>query len=328
MMDAQLWRPRRQPVEKIHQWRPRRSRFGELVQWDTSDHDWLEGRSSRLKLILLIDDATSQWYARFVASDSTAENMGVLEGYLREHGRPLAVYTDKAGLFQTAQKRRRDEPGADKDVVEMPPTQIGRALRELGIVWIPAHSPQAKGRVERSFQTAQDRLVKEMRVADIGSLEQANEFLVREFLPWCDNHLKVAPASPDNAHRPLETNHDLAAILSHVETRQVANDYTLQLESKLYQIDRKDIRPGLRGSPVRVEKRRDGTVAVRFQDRYLSLSECLVRPKAAQAKTATQHPATDKPRTHNNWNKNFDLKKGPKIWQAAKTSGRRSGEGA
>ena len=158
MMEAKLWKPRRQGVEKVHMWRERRSRWGELVQWDTSDHDWLEGRGQRLKLIAMIDDATSRYQAHFVNSDSTAENLAVLEQYLNQHGRPLAFYTDKASLFQTALKTKRGEQREGKDQPEMASTQIGRALRELGIPWIPAHSPQAKGRVERSFGTAQDRL--------------------------------------------------------------------------------------------------------------------------------------------------------------------------
>jgi CheY-like chemotaxis protein len=325
MMDAKLWRPRRQKVEQIHQWRQRRSRWGELVQWDTSDHAWLEGRGPKLKLILMIDDATSRWHARFVLHDSTEANMQVLEEYLREYGRPVAFYTDRAGLFQTAVKKKRDERGVDKDQPEMPPTQIGRALRELGIQWIAARSPQAKGRVERSFQTAQDRLVKEMRVAGVETLEGANQYLIQNFLPWCQQQLRVAPASPDNAHRALEPSHDLAAILSHVEGRQVASDYTFQFESKLYQIDRQDIRTGLRGGQVRVEKRRDGSLAVRFQERYLRIAEC--QPGGGQSKpkaAAAPDQAAAKPRTRSNWNKDFDLKKGPKTWQAAQASGIRS----
>jgi len=109
-------------------------------------------------------------FARFVRSDSTEKNMRLLWDYLEKFGRPLTFYTDKASLFQTTEKRRRDEPGIDKDRMEMPPTQIGRALQELGIIWIPAHSPQAKGRVERNFGTAQDRLVKGMRVAGVKTI--------------------------------------------------------------------------------------------------------------------------------------------------------------
>ena len=165
MITAKLWRARRKRVEKIHTWRPRRSRCGELVQWDTSDHDWLEGRGPKLYLISMIDDAGSRLLARFVEHDSTEENMRLLQLYLERNGRPLSFYTDKATLFANLPKTKRGEL-AGKDRAELPPTQIGRALQELGIEWIAAHSPQAKGRIERSFDTAQDRLVKGLRVAE------------------------------------------------------------------------------------------------------------------------------------------------------------------
>src|SRR5579862_889535 len=167
MMRAKLWQGKRTKLKQVHTWRPRRSRFGELVQWDTSEHDWLEGRGEKLYLIAMIDDATSRLFARFVRHDSTEENMKLLWSYLEKFGRPLTFYTDKASLFQTAEKRKRDEPGVDKDAVKMPPTQIGRALQELGIAWIAAH------RVERNFGTAQDRLVKGLRVAAVKTIEQA-----------------------------------------------------------------------------------------------------------------------------------------------------------
>jgi hypothetical protein len=144
MMRAKLWHGKKARVKQVHCWRPRRSRFGELVQWDTSEHDWLEGRGQEMYLIAMIDDATSRLFARFVRHDSSEENMKLLWSYLEKLGRPLAFYTDKASLFRNNEKRRRDEPGVDKDPAEMPPTQIGRALRELGIRWIAAHSPQAK----------------------------------------------------------------------------------------------------------------------------------------------------------------------------------------
>lgn len=317
MIDAKLWRARKQRVVEIHQWRQRRSRLGELVQWDTSDHDWLEGRGDQMLLINMIDDATSQWFARFVASDSTVENMNLLERYLKQKGRPLAFYTDKASLFQTAVKTKRDEVKAGKDrAPEMPPTQIGRALKELGITWIAAHSPQAKGRVERGFLTAQDRLVKGLRVAGATTLDQANHYLETEFLPWVNQTLAVVAASPDDAHRPLEKHHDLAAILSHVETRQVHHNYTLQWDSTLYLIAQKDICAGLRNAVVRTEKRRDGSRAVRFQDRYLSISECEQRPKVVVQPAKPKSPP--RPAHPSQWNKNFDLKKAPKIWQAAR----------
>jgi transposase len=326
MMRGQLWRGKKQQVKQVHTWRPRRSRLGELVQWDTSTHDWLEGRGERLYLIAMIDDATSRLLARFVRHDTTAENMKLLWDYLEQFGRPLAFYTDQASLFQTAQKRKRDEPGVDKDPVEMPPTQIGRALRELGIVWIPAHSAQAKGRVERNFGTAQDRLVKGMRVAGVTSLEEANEYLRNDYLVWWDRELTVAAANPDNAHRPLEKSHHLAASLSHVETRQVRNDYTLRWDGKLYQIERQAVVTGLRRAKVRVEQRLDGSLAVRHGERYLPIQECAVadKPEAPPNKPAQRGQAG---RRGSDWNKDFDLKKGPKVWQAAQASGYRRGTG-
>ena len=323
MMRAKLWRRRKQKVRAVHVWRPRRSRFGELVQWDTSEHDWLEGRGEELYLIAMIDDATSRLFARFVRHDSTEENMKLLWSYLEKFGRPVTFYTDKASLFQTAGRRKRDEPGVDQDPVEMPPTQIGRALRELGITWLPAHSPQAKGRVERNFGTAQDRLVKGMRVAGVTTLEQANEYLTNDYLAWWERELTVEAANPDDAHRPLEKGHNLAASLSHVETRQVRNDYTLRWDGKLYQIERRAVVRGLRGADVRVELRLAGSLAVRYGERYLPVRECAVadRPKAKIAPPVKPARAHRAGRRGSDWNKNFDLKKGAKVWQAAEASG-------
>ena len=326
MIRGKLWRAKKQKVKQVHVWRPRRSRFGELVQWDTSEHDWLEGRGEKLYLIAMIDDATSRLFARFVRHDSTEENMKLLWSYLEKFGRPLSFYTDKASLFQTAEKHKRDEPGVEKDAVEMPPTQIGRALRELGITWIAAHSPQAKGRVERNFGTAQDRLVKGMRVAGVKTIEQANQYLANDYLAWWERELTVEAANPDDAHRCLEKGHNLAASLSHVETRQVRPDYTLRWDGRLYQIERQAIVSGLRGANVRVEERLDGSLAVRHGERYLPVKECAAadKPKAA---SPVKEAKTNRARARgSDWDKNFDLKKAPKIWQAAQGSGHRRGE--
>jgi hypothetical protein len=326
MIGGKLWRAKKEKVKQVHVWRPRRSRFGELVQWDTSEHDWLEGRGEKLYLIAMIDDATSRLFARFVRHDSTEENMKLLWSYVEKFGRPVSFYTDKASLFQTAEKRKRDEPGVEKDAVEMPPTQIGRALQELGITWIGAHSAQAKGRVERNFGTAQDRLVKGMRVAGVKTMEQANQYLTNEYLVWWERELTVEAANPDDAHRALDKSHNLAASLSHVETRQVRNDYTLRWDGKLYQIERQAVMTGLRRANVRVEQRLDGSLAVRHGERYLPVKECAVadKPQAARPEKASKkHRGGGRA---SNWNKNFDLKKAPTVWQAAQASGHRREE--
>lgn len=305
MIGAKLWRAKQKRVEKIHVWRERRSCWGELVQWDTSDHDWLEGRGPKLYLINMIDDATDQVTARFVLSDSTEENMRLLWTYLEENGRPVNFYTDKASLFVTAPKSKRGET-EEKDLQVLPPTQIGRALQELGIAWIPAHSAQAKGRVERSFLTAQDRLVKGLRVAGAKTLEQADAYLQGKYLPWWNKTLTHVPANASDAHRKLGSEHRLEASLSYVETRKVTNDYTIRYNGKIYQIERKSVCTGLRGASVRVELRLDGSLAVCFGKRYLEVTLC----EAAASKRVEIKPTTASgkrtvaPRV---WMKNFTL---------------------
>ena len=322
MMAAGLWRGRRQKIGAVHQWRQRRSSRGEMVQWDTSEHDWLEGRGPKLYLISMIDDATSELTARFVEHDSTEENMRLLWTYLEHHGRPLAFYTDKASLFQTAPKIARDQKELPRDERQpLPPTQIGRALRELGITWIAAHSPQAKGRIERSFQTAQDRLVKGLRVAGARTIGDANRHLEQEFLPWWNQHLVVVPANPTDAHRPLEAGHDLAAALSHVEMRQVTNDYTFQFLGTKYQIAGHSIRPRMRGAMVRVEKRLDGQLALAFQGQYVDLQVCSPRvPPSASAPPPRPRKSTTNSRS-TPWGRTYQQMKDIPIWQAAKAPG-------
>src|ERR1700726_3049132 len=233
MTQAGLWAPGSRKLQEVHCWRPRRSAFGELVQWDTSEHDWLEGRGPVRYLVRMIDDATSWSWGRFVESDATRFNMAVLWEYLDKNGRMVDVYTDRDSMFTVPP--RKGESEQERKMADRL-TQLGRSLRELGIGWIPAYSPQAKGRVERSFQTAQDRLVKGLRVAGASTLEQANEYLEQEFLPWWNKTLTVTPANADDAHRPLEKQHDLAAILSYVENRQGEENYTIRFPSEVYQI--------------------------------------------------------------------------------------------
>jgi hypothetical protein len=216
-------------------------------------------------------------------------------GYGERYGRPLAFYTDKAALFPPAQRVSRDEPGVQKDPIDLPPTQIGRALQELQIAWIPAHSPQAKGRVERGFSTAQDRLVKGLRVAGVSSLEQANVYLEQQFLPWWNRTLTVAAKNNSDAHRPLISDYELASILSHVEERQISNGYTVQYHGTMYQIPPHQVRTGMRGSKLRVEARLDGTIAMRFDNHYLAVAVCepaqrIVQPKPAMKKRNTSRP--------------------------------------
>ena len=304
-------------VEEVHVWRARRARWGELVQWDTSEHDWLEGRGPKLYLVAMIDDATSRALARFVAQDRTQENFRVLASYLERWGRPVEFYTDKDSMFTVNRPPQETEDEAWPEGL----TQIGRALRELGIGWLPAHSPQAKGRVERFFGTAQDRLVKGLRKAEVRSLEEANRYLELEYLPqWCSRFAQE-PANPTDAHRPLRAEHDLAAILSHVEARVVANDYTIRYNNCKYQITRTDIRPGLRGATVRVEERGDDTVWVRFREGYLNVTICdpqiRPQPRPTSSREKEKSKASSKGKS-GNWMDGFRLGKSLPVWKVIK----------
>jgi transposase len=279
MTQAAFWRPRRQRVKKIHVWRERRASFGELVMQDSSPFRWLEDRGPACQLIAVIDDATSRIHAQFVEHDTTEENLRTLGGWLRRYGRPLAHYTDKNSIF------RSNRPAAISEQLrgERAHSQFGRALQELGIEWIAAQSPQAKGRIERLFATLQDRLVKEMRLAGIASIEAANHFLETRFLPKWEQRFTVAPRNPRNAHRQLGRAQRLDEILSVRAVRKVAQDHTVSWEGNLWGVPREEVCAGLRGAAVEIERRLDGSHWLRYRGRYLHLRPCPqpLRPSAS-----------------------------------------------
>jgi len=257
LLEAELWKPRRKRV-KHRRRRRRRECFGELTQADGSLHDWLEGRGPWMVLLVMIDDATSKAVARFSPAETTEGYLDLLERYLRKHGRMAAMYTDRHSIFWGQAKGKRPAK-----------TQFLRALGELSTEWIAANSPQAKGRVERFNGTAQDRLVKELRLAGATTIDEANEVLAKVFLPWFNRWCTVKPTSANDAHRPVDRSMDLAAILSIQQRRKVANDYTIRLDNQVYQL-LKPAWPGQRGGWVVVEKRLDGSLHIRFKKHYLA----------------------------------------------------------
>ena len=312
MTQAGLWAPGSRKLQEVHCWRPRRSAFGELVQWDTSDHDWLEGRGPVRYLVRMIDDATSWSWGRFVESDATRFNMAVLWEYLDQNGRMVDVYTDRDSMFTVP--LRKGESEEERKMADRL-TQLGRSLRELGIGWIPAFSPQAKGRVERSFLTAQDRLVKQLRLAKVSNLEAANAFLEKEYWPeWNERFARPIKDFP-NQHRALVPSQELAAILCHVEERMIANDYTFSFASQRYQIPREQAQAGMRRQRLRVELRLNGELKARYQGRYLDIAEC-------DAARATTEPVVRKPprKDHNAggksaWMQGFFDRPTPALWK-------------
>lgn len=286
MRTAGLWRPRRRRLEQVHVWRERRAAFGELVMWDSSPYAWLEDRGPHCHLIAMIDDATSRIGGRFSEHDSTEENLRVLQAWLERHGRPLAFYTDKAGLFRVNQPPRLSEQLADRE----PETQIRRALRELGIDWRAAHSPQAKGRIENLFGTLQDRLVKEMRLAGVHSVDAANRFFQITFVPWWEQRFAVPPRSPQDAHRRLDHAHRLEQILSVRIERTVAQDATVVWQGQRWGVPREQVCAGLRGARVEIERRLDGRHWLRFRGRYLELRPCTATPFCAASPSGLRPP--------------------------------------
>jgi hypothetical protein len=270
MVKARLWRPRAQRVKTVPVWRERRASFGELVMQDSSPFRWLEQRGPACQLIAVIDDATSRFYARFTEHGTTEENLRTFGEWLRRYGRPLAHYTDKNSIFRTSAAALLGEQLRG----EKARSHFGRALGELGIEWIAAHSPQAKGRIERLFETLQDRLVKEMRLAGIDSIAAANHFLEMRFLPAWEERFTVAPRRPRDAHRRLDRGQHLEEILSVRGSRKVADDHTVSWDGTRWGVPREEVCAGLRGAQVEIERRLDGSHWLRFRGRYLRLRHC------------------------------------------------------
>jgi transposase len=265
LMIADGIRKARKRKERHRKRRERRSCFGELIQMDGSHHDWLEGRGPKMVLMVMIDDATSEVRALFGPAEETRAGMLMLRIWLEEFGRPRAIYADRHSIWVT----QKGDAGEREDSET---TQLGRALRELEISYIPAGSPQAKGRVERQNGTLQDRLVKELRLAGIDNMEDANRFLTEVFLPRHNAKFRKEPASRANAHRKLYRAFDLDHILSEQEERTVQNDYTIRWRNRFFQIH-KPVPSGLRGGKVIVALHLDGSLHLVFKNKQLKWDE-------------------------------------------------------
>jgi hypothetical protein len=228
-----------------------------MIQTDASHHAWLEDRfAGPIVLVAMIDDATSYASARFYSGETTAAYMDLLGRYVRVHGRMVSIYADRHSIFKISIKDIWGE-------VHCEPTQFARALGELEIELIAAHSPQAKGRIERFFETAQDRLVKELRLRGASTMEQANDVLDRYFLPLFNRRFTVSAAKPSDVHRPVNKGMDMASILSDRDHRVITGDYTFRYEGKIYQIPPPPL-SGMRGGKVLIENRLDGQCVFRF----------------------------------------------------------------
>jgi ribosomal protein L32 len=263
-----------------------------MVQMDGSHHDWFEGRGPWCVLMGYIDDATGIPFAKFCPYEGSLTAMSGFKGYIKKHGIPLSVYLDKHSTYKPPKKQTIEDELSNVD----PLSQFGRALGELGVELIHANSPQAKGRIERLFETFQDRVIKEMRLRKVSSIEEANKFL-EYYLPVFAKRFGVPPAKEGDLHRPLPKGVDLDRILCVKTERALNNDFTVRHDKKLYQI-----LDNVRAKKVMVEEHIDGSMIMRCKDAILKFKEITKRTKKEperetyRFKLSTAHvPSADHP---------------------------------
>jgi hypothetical protein len=272
MLQAGLWHARRVGRPMIHPLRERRARCGELVQIDGSPYAWFEDRAPACTLLVFIDDASGRLLELFFTeAESTFSYFEAAEHYFRRYGKPLAFYSDKLSVFRINQPNALSGPGA---------TQFTRAMHQLGVEVICANTPQAKGRVERVNATLQDRLVKEIRLRGLSTQAEGNEYLP-QFMADFDARFAVAPRDPEDAHRPLLAQDDLARILTVQETRVLSKNLTLNYQNVIYQIQTARPTYALRNATVVVRENRHHEIAIEYRNKPLDYS--VYRPPVHQA---------------------------------------------
>lgn len=299
MVSEGIWKPKKRKVNR-HERRERRSCYGEMEQFDGCLHDWFEGRGPKCTLLASRDDATNEVTARFYAYEGTETVMSFWGRYFTTKGKPQSIYLDRHSTYRVNHKNAVDDDSMT--------TQFERAMDELGIEVIHAHSPQAKGRIENLFGTLQDRLVKELRLADISTPEAANTFLEEAFLPDFNKRFMVRPASTANVHWPVSSKEDLGQILSIQSERYVGNDFTIRFQCKWLQLDRVQPSLVLPKARVLVEERLDGSLHVRLNGKYLSFTTLKERPiqrfktiALTSSPKPNEAPKTNKPGPSHPW---------------------------
>ena len=255
MIIEDLWVPRSKRRTKVYQPRHRRDCVGELVQIDGSHHDWFEGRSEKCCLLVYVDDASGKLMAlHFCESESTYDYMLATRQYVESHGKPVAFYSDKHSVFRSSNRPSKTLPAN---------TQFGRALYELNIELICANTSQAKGRVERMNKTLQDRLVKEMRLANINNIEEANAWLP-EFISQFNRRFVRVPANPKNLHMRLtQAQQELDDTFAWQESRTVSNSLTLQYDKVVFLLDPTEKARSLIRKKVMIFDYPDGTITIK-----------------------------------------------------------------
>jgi len=270
-----LWRPKQRRRQRVFQLRERRPRFGELIQIDGSPHAWLEDRGPRCTLIVFIDDATSRLTAlHFAPSETTRAYLTALRRHVLAHGRPLALYSDRHGIFRVNAKDAASGDGK---------TEFGRVAERLAIEPIHARTPQAKGRVERSNQTMQDRLVKEMRLRGIATMAEAEAYLPEFMVAW-NRKFAVDPRDDASAHRPWTGSAaDLDAVLARREERVLSKALTFRAGGAMYCVKTSGPGTALRGARVTLHHYMDGSMRVHYKERILTCTAYKTLPVVSEA---------------------------------------------
>lgn len=283
MVENEIWNARKLKSAKVHQRRAPRDCLGELIQMDGSYHDWFEGRAAKCCLVVLIDDSTSRiMWLKFVKWESCFSYFEVIKNYIKTYGRPLSVYTDRLAVFETTRKSKKSY----KD------TQFYRAISSIGIELILANSPQAKGRVERVNETLQDRLVKEMRLARISSMEEGNAFLPT-YIEKHNKKFAKRPKSPINAHKRIESDFNLERILCLHYERKITKDLMVFFKGKTYQITETEYKHRLGGQKILILEKEAGELEFIYKDKALNFKPYLDLPKENNAKERTIKPETN-----------------------------------
>src|SRR3989338_671854 len=265
MITEGLWLPKKKKRLNLHQLRKRRDCLGELVQADVSPHDWFEGRSSYCTLLVFVDYATGKLlWLEFAPSESTASYFLAMSHYLKRNGKPLALYVDRHGVFRVNTPKAGTAGTGDSNGL----TQFGRAMKEFNIGIIYANSAEAKGRVEKANETLQDRLVKEMRLKGINTMEDGNRYLP-EFMEMYNRKFAVVPASPVNLHRQLLPTESPYDILCHKYTRILSKQLSLSYGNIIYQIRTEKPTYAMRYAPVTVIEGREGNIMIYYKQQKL-----------------------------------------------------------
>jgi len=268
MTEGNLWLPKKKKVKDLHHYRERRACLGELVQLDGSPHLWFEDRSPSCTLLAFIDDATSRIMdGMFVDHEGTFNLFEATEHYLKTNGKPLAFYADKHSTFKVNRQANVEEDLKDKQAQ----SQFGRAMEELNIEFIFANSPEAKGRIERLFETLQDRLVKEMRLKGISDKKEATRFFRSEYIPFHNSKFAVPAREKANLHKPLLPTCDLRKIFTIKSKRLVSKDLIVRYKNTRYQlIPEAGSRYTLRHTTVTIIEKRSGRIYFEYKDKTIS----------------------------------------------------------